>query len=174
MQGFVAPLDRLTKANKDFRRVLYTTMRLQLVIMALKPDQEIGSETHATHDQFFRIEKGKGRIRMGQAKVKVGAGDAFVVPAGVRHNLTNIGKKRLHVTTLYAPPNHADHLIEPIKVEAEVPSPSATTAPHSTAPRGQTVVSKARWQRPAVRAVARQKPVTASVGTVANRRDSTE
>ena len=128
MQGFVAPLDRLTKANKDFRRVLYTTMRLQLVIMALKPDQEIGSETHATHDQFFHIEKGKGRIRMGQAKVKVGAGDAFVVPAGVRHNLTNIGKKRLHVTTLYAPPNHADHLIEPIKVAAEAPNPSATTA----------------------------------------------
>ena len=62
MQGFVAPLDRLTKANKDFRRVLYTTMRLQLVIMALKPDQEIGSEIHATHDQFFRIEKGKGRV----------------------------------------------------------------------------------------------------------------
>ncbi len=128
MQGFVAPVDRLTKTNKDFRRVLYTTMRLQLVVMALKPDEEIGSEIHATHDQFFRIEKGKGRVRIGQAKIKVGAGDAFVVPAGVRHNLTNIGKKRLHVTTLYAPPNHADHLIEPIKVAADVPSPTTTAA----------------------------------------------
>ena len=124
MQGFVAPIRRISKENKDFRRVLYTTMRLQLVVMALKPGEEIGSEIHATHDQVFRIEKGKGRVRMGQARIKVVAGDAFVVPAGLRHNLTNTGKKRLHVTTLYAPPSHADHLIEPIKMAAEVPNPT--------------------------------------------------
>jgi mannose-6-phosphate isomerase-like protein (cupin superfamily) len=128
MQGFVAPISRLTKANKDFRRVLYTTMRMQLVVMSLKPNEEIGSEIHATHDQFFRIEKGKGRVRIGQAKIKVVAGDAFVVPAGVQHNLTNTGKKRLHIATIYAPPNHADHLIEPIKVVADVPSPTTTAA----------------------------------------------
>ena len=124
MQGFVAPISRISKENKDFRRVLYTTMRLQLVVMALKPGEEIGSEIHATHDQVFRIEKGKGRVRMGQARIKVVAGDAFVVPAGLRHNLTNTGKKRLHVPTHYAPPSHADHLIEPIKMAAEVPNPT--------------------------------------------------
>lgn len=115
MQGFIAPIERLTEGNTDFRRVLYTSAKLQLVLMALRPGEEIGSETHATHDQFFRIEKGKGRIRIGQAKIRVGPGDAFVVPAGVRHNLTNTGKKRLRLYTLYAPPNHADHLIEPTK-----------------------------------------------------------
>ncbi len=118
MQGFVAPIDRLTKANKDFRRVLYTTAQMQLVLMALKPGEEIGSEIHATHDQFFRIEKGKARVRMGQAKIKVAAGDAFVVPAGVRHNLTNTGKKRLRLYTIYAPPNHVDHLVEATKAIA--------------------------------------------------------
>lgn len=128
MQGFVAPISRLTKANKDFRRVLYTTMRMQLVVMALKPDEEIGAESHATHDQFFRVEKGKGRIKMGQAKIKVVAGDAFVVPAGVQHNLTNTGKKRLHIATIYAPPTHADHLVERTKVATEAQSPTATTA----------------------------------------------
>jgi mannose-6-phosphate isomerase-like protein (cupin superfamily) len=112
MQGFIAPLEQLTEKNQDFRRVLFTSDKMQLVLMALKPGEEIGPEIHATHDQFFRIEKGKGRIRMGQAKIKVGAGDAIVVPAGVRHNLTNTGKKRLRLYTIYAPPNHADHLVQ--------------------------------------------------------------
>ncbi|GAB1478225.1 cupin domain-containing protein [Paracoccaceae bacterium] len=119
MQGFTAPIHRLTEANEDFRRVLYTSTKMQLVLMALRPGEEIGSETHATHDQFFRIEKGKGRIRIGQAKISVGPGDAIVVPAGVQHNLTNTGKKRLRLYTIYAPPNHADHLVEPTKAIAE-------------------------------------------------------
>lgn len=119
MQGFIAPIERLTECNTDFRRVLYTSPKMQLVLMALRPGEKIGSEIHATHDQFFRIEKGKGRIRIGQAKIRVGPGDAFVVPAGVRHNLTNTGKKRLRLYTIYAPPNHADHLIEPTKAIAD-------------------------------------------------------
>ena len=135
MQGFIAPIERLTEANTDFRRVLYTSAKLQLVLMALRPGEEIGSETHATHDQFFRIEKGKGRIRIGQAKIKVGPGDAFVVPAGVQHNLTNTGKKRLRLYTIYAPPNHADHLIEPTKAEASAHERSLTAVSVAEAAR---------------------------------------
>lgn len=134
MNGYIAPIERLTKANKDFRRVLYTAAQMQLVLMALKPGEETGSEIHATHDQFFRIEKGKGRIRIGKAKNKVASGDAFVVPAGVRHNLTNTGKKRLRLYTIYAPPNHADHLVEATKAIATAhETAAAVTSPAETA-----------------------------------------
>ncbi len=118
MQGYVGPIEQLTETNTDFRRVLYTGVNLQLVLMALKPGEAIGSEVHATHDQFFRVEAGKGQLKMAGAKISVGQGDAFVVPAGVQHNLTNVGKKRLRVYTIYAPPNHADKLVEPTKADA--------------------------------------------------------
>lgn len=135
MQGFVAPIDRLTEANKDFRRVFYTTAQLQLVLMALKQGEAIGSEIHTTGDQFFHIQKGKGRIRMGQAKIKVVAGDAFVVPAGVRHNLTNTGKKRLRFYTIYAPPNHSDHLVESTKAIAVAREAAAAVTSRTEAAR---------------------------------------
>lgn len=127
MQGFIAPIERLTECNTDFRRVLYTAPNMQLVLMALRPKEDIGLETHATHDQFFRIEKGKGTAVIGQAEISVRSGDAFVVPAGVEHNLTNTGKKLLRLYTIYSPPNHADHLIEPTKAIAEADERSKTT-----------------------------------------------
>ncbi len=118
MQGYVGPLESLTRKNDDFRHVLFTSGQMQLVLMTLKPGEEIGSEVHSLHDQFLRIEKGKGRIKIGNAKILVGEGDAIVVPAGVRHNLTNTGKKRLRLYTIYAPPHHADQLVEPTKANA--------------------------------------------------------
>lgn len=126
--GYVEALERQTKDNRDFRRVLFTAGHLQLVLMALRAGEEIGSEVHATHDQFFRIEKGKGEIRIDGARIRVGAGDAILVPAGVRHNLTNTGKRRLRLYTLYAPPNHADHLVEQTRAIAEVHEKARTIA----------------------------------------------
>jgi mannose-6-phosphate isomerase-like protein (cupin superfamily) len=117
MQGFVAPIEKLTKDNDDFRRVLFTSGKMQLVLMSLKSGEAIGSASHSTHDQFFRIEKGEGRMKIGKTKIIVGAGDAIVVPAGLQHNLTNTGKKRLCLYTIYAPPNHAEGLIDPKKPE---------------------------------------------------------
>lgn len=128
MQGYVGPIEHLTEANNDFRRVLFTSAHMQLVLMALKPGEEIGSEVHTTHDQFFRIEKGKGEVRIGGAKIKVSAGDAIIVPAGTRHNLTNTGKRRLRLYTLYAPPNHADRLVEPTKALADAHEKARTVA----------------------------------------------
>jgi mannose-6-phosphate isomerase-like protein (cupin superfamily) len=113
MHGYVAPIEKLAKDNDDFRRVLFTSGKMQLVLMTLKSGEAIGTETHSTHDQFFRIEKGKGRIRIGNSKIQVSAGDAILVPAGLKHNLTNTGKTRLCLYTIYAPPNHVDHLVEP-------------------------------------------------------------
>ncbi len=115
MKGFVADIEELTEENFDFRHVLYTGENLQLVLMSLKPGEDIGSETHATHDQFFRIEKGKGEITIDGATQKVKSGTGVVVPAGAMHNLSNTGDKPMKVYTIYGPPNHLDQLEQKTK-----------------------------------------------------------
>lgn len=119
MQGYVGPIEALTEGNRDFRRGLFTGGHMQLVLMALKPGEEIGAKVHSTHDQFFRIEKGHGEIRLDGARTSIGAGDAIIVPAGTRHNLINTGKRRLRLYTLYAPPEHADRPVEATKAKAD-------------------------------------------------------
>jgi mannose-6-phosphate isomerase-like protein (cupin superfamily) len=119
MKGFVEDIEEMTEENSEFRHVLYTGKHLQLVVMALKPGQEIGEEIHSNRDQFFRIEKGKGEIEIDGNARKIKADDAIVVPAGARHNLVNTGSKMLKLYTLYGPPNHVDHLIQKTKAEAD-------------------------------------------------------
>ena len=119
MKGFVDDIEDLTESNKDFRRVLYTGKHLQLVLMSLKPGEEIGEEVHDTHDQFFRIEKGKGEVWIDGAKTKVKADFAIIVPAGARHNVINTGDKALRLYTLYGPPEHRDGIVRPTKAEAD-------------------------------------------------------
>jgi len=119
MKGYVADIEKLTEENDDFRQVLYTGHHVQLVLMALKPGEDIGSETHASHDQFIRIEKGKGRAVIDGVSHKIKDGDCIIIPAGAVHNLINTGDKRLHVYTLYGPPHHVDQLVQKEKAEAE-------------------------------------------------------
>ena len=119
MKGFVDDIEELTESNKDFRRVLYTGKHLQLVLMSLKPGEEIGEEVHDTHDQFFRIEKGKGEVLIDGVKTKVKADFAIIVPAGARHNVINSGDKALRLYTLYGPPEHRDGIVRATKAEAD-------------------------------------------------------
>ncbi len=119
MNGYTADIEKLTEANTAFRRVLYTGHHLQLVLMALKPGEDIGMETHKTHDQFFRIEKGHGEIVIDAVVKKVKGGDAIIVPAGSLHNLINTGDKPLRLYTLYGPPNHVDGLVQKRKADAQ-------------------------------------------------------
>ena len=119
MRGFVDDIDRLTVENKDFRRVLYTGKHLQLVLMALRPGEEIGEEVHDDHDQFFRIEKGKGEVWIDGTKTKVKADFAIIVPAGARHNVINTGDAPLRLYTLYGPPEHRDGTVHKDKEQAE-------------------------------------------------------
>lgn len=137
MQGFIAPIERLTEGSDDFRRVLYASATMQLVLMALRPGEATGSEPHATDDRFFRIEKGKGQIRIGQARIRVGPGDAIVVPAGVRHNLINTGKKRLRLYSIHARAEHTGHLVEATKAVAH--DRAKITAPAMDTPRKDRV-----------------------------------
>ena len=118
MKGYVADIETLTDENRDFRQVLYTGKHLQLVLMALKPGQSIGAETHATHDQFFRIEAGKGKALIDGVSHKVKDGDCVIVPAGAEHDLTNTGDKVLRLYTLYAPPEHLDRLVQKTRADA--------------------------------------------------------
>ena len=118
-KGFVDDIDRLTVENKDFRRVLYTGKHLQLVLMALRPGEEIGEEVHDDHDQFFRIEKGEGEVWIDGQRTKIKADDAIIVPAGARHNVINTGDKKLKLYTVYGPPDHKDGIVRATKAEAE-------------------------------------------------------
>jgi len=118
MKGFVQDIERLTVANDDFRRVLYTAMHCQLVLMALKPGEAIGMEVHKL-DQFFRVEDGTGEAILDGVRTEIRAGFAIVVPAGATHNIINTGKAPLKLYTLYAPPNHRDGVVHHTREDAE-------------------------------------------------------
>jgi mannose-6-phosphate isomerase-like protein (cupin superfamily) len=119
VRGFVGDIEDLTEDNSDFRRVLYTGKNLQLVLMAIQPGEEIGEETHADRDQFFRIEKGKGEVVINGQRSKLKSDVAIIVPAGARHNIMNTGDKPLRLYTLYSPPQHRDGTLQPTKADAE-------------------------------------------------------
>lgn len=119
MKGYLADIEQLTEENTDFRKVLYTGQHLQLVLMSLSAGQDIGTETHATHDQFFRIEEGKGAIVIDGVRRECKPGDGIIVPAGAVHNLKNTGDEPLRLYTIYGPPNHRDALVQATKAEAE-------------------------------------------------------
>ncbi|MDP3803394.1 cupin domain-containing protein [Brevundimonas sp.] len=119
MQGFIDNIETLTTGNADFRRVLYTGKHLQLVLMALKPGEEIGEEVHDGHDQFFRIESGSGEVLIDGKRTPIKDDDAIIVPSGARHNVINTGDAPLTLYTLYGPPEHRDGVVRATRAEAE-------------------------------------------------------
>jgi mannose-6-phosphate isomerase-like protein (cupin superfamily) len=120
MKGFKSNIEKETTENKNFRKVLYTGKHLQLVLMNLKAGEDIGSETHPDHDQFFRFESGTGKCVIDGNEYKVTDGDAILIPAGAKHNVINTDlKAELKMYTIYGPPNHQDGIIRTTKEEAE-------------------------------------------------------
>ncbi|MDO9172797.1 MAG: cupin domain-containing protein [bacterium] len=118
MKGFVQNIEDLAVENGDFRRVLYTATNCQLVVMALKPGEEIGMEVHKL-DQFFRVEEGAGVAVLNGVHTEIRAGFAVLVPAGTNHNIVNTGTMPLKIYTLYAPPNHRDGVVHHTRDDAE-------------------------------------------------------
>ena len=118
MRGFVRDIEDLTAHNLDFRRVLYTGRNLQLVLMSIKPGEDIGEEIHPDRDQFFRVETGTGEVTIDGNRTKIEADAAILVPAGARHNVKNTGKEPLKLYTLYGPPDHKDGTVHATKAEA--------------------------------------------------------
>jgi mannose-6-phosphate isomerase-like protein (cupin superfamily) len=119
MKGFVGDIEDQAEGNSDFRRVVYTGKNLQLVLMSLKPGEDIGEEVHKDRDQFFRIEKGKGEVLIDGKRSKIKGDDAVLVPAGARHNIVNTGEKPLRLYTLYGPPEHRDGTVHATKADAQ-------------------------------------------------------
>lgn len=113
--GYVTNIDKTTVENTDFRRVLFTGPHSQLVVMSLKPGDEIGKEIHKNVDQFFRVEQGRAVLEMNGKSYDVEKDFAFIVPAGVEHNVKNVGSKDLKLYTIYSPPQHPPTRIQHTK-----------------------------------------------------------
>jgi mannose-6-phosphate isomerase-like protein (cupin superfamily) len=120
MLGFKSNIEKDTLKNKNFRKVLYTSVHSQLVLMSIRPKEEIGEEVHAENDQFLRFEAGKGRVEIDGKRYTVKDGDAVIVPAGAKHNVINISATEdLRLYTIYSPPHHKDQIVRQTKEEAE-------------------------------------------------------
>ncbi|MFH1854845.1 MAG: cupin domain-containing protein [bacterium] len=124
MKGFSNNIEKETLANDNFRKVLYTGKHSQLVLMSLKPNEDIGMEVHEENDQFFRFEKGSGKVVIDGNEYEVRGGSAIVVPAGAEHNVTNASADEpLKLYTIYSPAHHQDGVVHKTKEEANADGP---------------------------------------------------
>jgi len=122
-KGFSSNIEKDTLENENFRKVLYTAKHCQLVLMTLKPSEEIGMEVHPDNDQFFRFEKGQGKCIIDGNEYAVSDGTAIVIPAGSQHNVINISAvDELKMYTIYSPAHHKDGVVRATKAEAEDPA----------------------------------------------------
>jgi mannose-6-phosphate isomerase-like protein (cupin superfamily) len=118
MKGYVGNIEKETMENENFRKVLYTAKNSQLVVMSLKPKEDIGEEVHHL-DQFIRIETGVGRAILDGVENKIAADYAVVIPAGTRHNILNDSPtEKMKLYTVYSPPEHQDGVLRKTKEEA--------------------------------------------------------
>jgi len=119
MKGFNANIEKDTLENNNFRKVLYTGKHSQLVLMSLKPKEEIGMEVHPDNDQFFRFEKGAGKCVIDGNQYEVSDGSTIIVPAGAQHNVINISEaEELKLYTIYSPAHHKDGIVRATKEDA--------------------------------------------------------
>jgi len=120
MKGYSLDIEKETLENNNFRKVLYTSKHSQLVLMSLRPNEEIGMEVHDENDQFFRFEKGKGKCIIDGNEYEVSDGVAIVVPVGAEHNIVNTSDTEdLKLYTIYSPAHHKDAIRRLTKEEAE-------------------------------------------------------
>ena len=118
MRGYITNIEDAAKENKQYRHVLYTAKNSQLVLMSLRPGEEIGEEVHEL-DQFIRFEEGNGKIILDGKESVVTANYAVLIPQGTKHNVINTGPTELKLYTIYSPPEHRDGTVHVIKAEAD-------------------------------------------------------
>ncbi|HKY47388.1 MAG TPA: cupin domain-containing protein [Acidimicrobiia bacterium] len=125
MPGWLDDVTKITLENDNFRTVVFTGKHTQLTLMSLAPGEEIGWESHGHLDQFLRLEQGKARVDLGKSEDGVDESHeieddwAFIVPAGVWHNVVNIGDEAVKLYSLYSPPEHPAGAIHKTKADAE-------------------------------------------------------
>lgn len=118
MKGFTGDIEQLTLDNDYFRKVLYTASYMQLVLMSIPANEEIGKETHG-QDQFIRVESGDGKAVLDGVNHPLTDGIALVIPAGTEHNIVNEGAEPLQLYTIYATPHHEDGTVHKTKADAD-------------------------------------------------------
>jgi mannose-6-phosphate isomerase-like protein (cupin superfamily) len=114
---FYTNIEKDTLDNNNYRKVISTSSNIQLVLMSLKPKEEIGNEIHNNIDQFFRIEKGTAKAILNNKEIILTDGSVLIVPKSTEHNIINIGDSDLKLYTIYSPPNHPINTIQPNKQE---------------------------------------------------------
>jgi mannose-6-phosphate isomerase-like protein (cupin superfamily) len=118
MSGYGVNLEQRTLENENYREVLFTGPKSQLVLMCLQPGEEIGAEVHEDHDQFFRVEAGVGKAVVDGEEFELADGLSVVVPAGADHNVLNTSdSEKLKLYTIYSPPEHADGTLHATKAD---------------------------------------------------------
>ncbi len=117
--AYHADIEKETLQNENFRKVLFTAPHSQLVVMCLQPGEDIGSEVHHDHDQFFRIEQGSGMAEIDGQEYQLIDDTVVIVPAGQEHNITNTSEsEKMKLYTIYSPPEHPEGTIHQTKAEA--------------------------------------------------------
>lgn len=125
MLGWVDDIEKVTIENTNYRTTLFTGAHSQLTVMSIPPGGEVGWEAHDDHDQFLRLEQGKARVDFGTSEDKVGESHeveddwAVVVPAGIWHNLVNIGDEDMKLYSVYSPSEHPAGTIHATKAESD-------------------------------------------------------
>lgn len=117
MKGYIGNIEKETKENENFRKVLFTAPHSQLVVMSLLPGEDIGEEVHEV-DQFIRVETGKGKAVLDGEEFEIEDDWAVVIPAGTRHNIINTSSEKMKLYTIYSPANHPEGTIHSTKEEA--------------------------------------------------------
>ena len=119
MTGYVANIETETLQNENFRKVLFTGPKCQLVVMTLVPGEDIGAEVHEDHDQFIRIEEGEGKAVIDGEEFDISDDWAVVIPAGAEHNVINTSAtNKMKLYTIYSPPEHPENTVHETKEEA--------------------------------------------------------
>ena len=119
MKGYITNIEQAALENNNFRQVLHTAKYSQLVLMSLKPGEEIGEEVHQL-DQFIRCESGEGKAVLDNVEHEIKDGFAVLVPSGAKHNIINTSEDRpMKLYTLYSPPNHRDGVVHKTKAQAD-------------------------------------------------------
>lgn len=109
MNGYVDNIEEKTVGNESFRKVLFTGKHMQLVVMTLKPGEDIGEEVHPNVDQFFRIEEGSAKVVIDGEEHMLEMDMVAIVPAGSTHNVINASMDvPVKLYTIYTPPNHPE------------------------------------------------------------------
>lgn len=119
MKGYHANIEELVSQNNNFRQIIYTSKHSQLVLMTLKPNEEIGMEVHPDNDQFFRFESGVGKVVVDGNEYQIKDGDVIIIPSGSQHNVINTSATDpLKMYTIYSPAHHRDKVVHKTKEEA--------------------------------------------------------